>query len=113
MTGSSYADEYLDSLASIAKQLNQEGIENSPNMVAMRGLRNGLMDAGMSPTSRDKCVAASEININTYMDDAQLKRLEDITYDIGYDFYSLMSTKLRYNDDAIALMGRQIIVNMS
>ena len=99
-------DDLIDQLDAVRKDPY-----TNANFIVMDAFRSALTDAGMDLSYRDQLVARSQIDVTSDLTDEQKERLAGIAYRLAEGFYGLFHDQ-GYNDQAIALMGSQLSMNL-
>ena len=105
---SSYVEEQI---AQYEKAAEVPFDETHPNVVVIQAMRDELGKCGMQRSYRDRFAAAANILITAELTDEQLARLVNVVKKVTNRFYKTYSG-IGMNDDAIALMGKEFIIQL-
>ena len=93
------------------EMINDEELNNLPELQIMREMRRALLDAGMDRFQTDLYISRATILIEAEMSPSQIERLAKAAAQMAVRVYNLYKSHNFY-DDAIALRGRHVEISI-
>ena len=102
----------MQTLENVAEELCNIDKDKNLNLRIMRIIRSTLWELGMERSYADQMVASMDLNLTATLNEEQIVRLETIAIHMVTGFYKMFRSE-NYNDQAIALMGKNFMLTLT